>query len=106
MKVHITQGDYDGRAMIISWVTPQERHPNVVTFWAAGSKHKHKSHSSISTYKYFSYSSGYIHHATIKHLEVSNGFSIPSVFGLLDATCALCFHCIYNCFYLEICKLF
>uniref|UniRef100_A0A2N9IUT1 Purple acid phosphatase n=1 Tax=Fagus sylvatica TaxID=28930 RepID=A0A2N9IUT1_FAGSY len=68
-QVHITQGDYDGRAMIISWVTPQERHPSVVTFWAAGSKHKHKSHSSISTYRYFSYNSGYIHHATIKHLE-------------------------------------
>jgi hypothetical protein len=79
VKVHITQGDYDGRAMIISWVTPQERHPSVVTFWAAGSKHKHKSHSSISTYRYFSYNSGYIHHATIKHLEVSNGFSIPSI---------------------------
>ncbi|XP_065637869.1 purple acid phosphatase 5 [Quercus suber] len=72
-QVHITQGDYDGRGVIISWVTPVMKHPNVVSYWAAGAegkrKHKHTVHSVTTTYKYYNYNSGYIHHATIKGLE-------------------------------------
>lgn len=74
MQVHITQGDLVGRSMIISWVTPMEKYPNTVTYWAEGKdkhKHKHKRHSFIKFYKYFNYTSGYIHHATIKRLEVN-----------------------------------
>ena len=87
MKVHITQGDYDGRGVIISWVTPAKKHPDVVSYWAAGAegkhkhKHKHTVHSAITTYKYYNYNSGYIHHATIKGLEVSDWFSSLSMFG-------------------------
>ncbi|KAE8076261.1 hypothetical protein FH972_014924 [Carpinus fangiana] len=70
MEVHITQGDLVGRAMIISWVTPLLRHPDHVVYWAAGSKHKkHKAHSSVETYRFYNYSSGHIHHATIKNLK-------------------------------------
>ncbi|KAF5949073.1 hypothetical protein HYC85_015030 [Camellia sinensis] len=56
--------------MIISWVTPVEKYPNVVTYWEAGTKHLHKlqTHSEITTYRYYNYASGYIHHATIKDL--------------------------------------
>ncbi|GAB4844456.1 Purple acid phosphatase 25 [Ancistrocladus abbreviatus] len=70
-QVHITQGDRTGRAMIISWVTPVERHPDVVWYWKADGKntHQHARHSTITSYRYFNYSSGYIHHATIKGLE-------------------------------------
>ncbi|XP_075645831.1 purple acid phosphatase 5-like [Castanea sativa] len=72
-QVHITQGDYDGRGVIISWVTPVMKHPDVVSYWAAGAegkhKHKHTVHSVTTTYKYYNYNSGYIHHATIKGLE-------------------------------------
>ncbi|GMP31847.1 hypothetical protein CsSME_00005897 [Camellia sinensis var. sinensis] len=77
-QVHITQGDHEGRGMIISWVTPVERYPNVVTYWEADTEHEHnkhkhyhkqKTHSTITTYRYYDYSSGYIHHATIKHLK-------------------------------------
>ncbi|ESR38829.1 hypothetical protein CICLE_v10027113mg [Citrus x clementina] len=68
-QVHITQGDHDGRSVIVSWVTPDEKYPNVVTHWEANSKRKHKTHSIIKTYRYFNYSSGYIHHATIKRLK-------------------------------------
>ena len=87
MKVHITQGDYDGRGVIISWVTPVIKHPDVVSYWAAGAegkhkhKHKHTVHSAITAYKYYNYNSGYIHHATIKGLEVSDWFSSLSMFG-------------------------
>lgn len=49
-----------------------EKYPNTVTYWAEGKdKHEDKKHSSIKFYKYFNYTSGYIHHATIKRLEVS-----------------------------------
>ncbi|KAJ4714289.1 Purple acid phosphatase [Melia azedarach] len=68
-QVHITQGDHDGRSVIVSWVTPLEPHPKFVTHWEANRKTKHKTHSMITSYKYYNYSSGYIHHATIKRLK-------------------------------------
>ncbi|CAK9169727.1 unnamed protein product [Ilex paraguariensis] len=69
-QVHITQGDLVGRGVIISWVTPVERHPNVVTYWEDGKQdEKHKTHSITTSYRYYNYSSGYIHHATIKKLN-------------------------------------
>lgn len=68
----MTQGDHGGRSVIISWLTPLERHPNTVTYWAAEGKHrhKHKTHATTTYYRYYNYTSGYIHHATIKRLEV------------------------------------
>ncbi|CAK9168690.1 unnamed protein product [Ilex paraguariensis] len=70
MQVHITQGDHVGRGVIISWVTPLERHPNVVTYWEDGKQdEKHKIHSITTFYRYYNYSSGYIHHATIKKVN-------------------------------------
>ncbi|KAB1202881.1 Purple acid phosphatase 6 [Morella rubra] len=70
-QVHITQGDHDGRGVIVSWVTPAKRHPSVVTYWAEGDEHKEKqkAHSKINSYRYFTYTSGFIHHATINGLE-------------------------------------
>ncbi|XP_057459499.1 purple acid phosphatase 5-like [Actinidia eriantha] len=68
-QVHITQGDHVGRGVIISWVTPLLKHPNVVTYWEAEGKHKRRAHSTITSYRYYNYSSGYIHHATIRNLK-------------------------------------
>ncbi|KAL9294009.1 Purple acid phosphatase 11 [Arabidopsis thaliana] len=66
-QVHITQGDHDGRGMIISWVTPlNEDGSNVVTYWIAnsdGSDNK-SAIATISSYRYYDYTSGYLHHAT------------------------------------------
>ncbi|KAL9831386.1 Purple acid phosphatase 19 [Arabidopsis thaliana] len=66
-QVHITQGDHDGRGMIISWVTPlNEDGSNVVTYWIAnsdGSDNK-SAIATISSYRYYDYTSGYFHHAT------------------------------------------
>lgn len=72
VQVHITQGDLIGQAVIVSWVTPVLQYPDYVVYWAAEckDKKKHKAYSSVKTYKYYTYVSGYIHHATIKHLEV------------------------------------
>lgn len=68
-QVHITQGDYEGRGVIISWITPDEPGSNTVVYWAENSKLKGSANGIVLTYKYFNYTSGYIHHCKIKNLE-------------------------------------
>lgn len=70
LKVHITQGDHVGKGVIISWVTPSEPGSNTVVYWADNGKHKMRAEGTVLTYKYYNYTSGYIHHCTIKNLEV------------------------------------
>ncbi|PON71527.1 Acid phosphatase [Parasponia andersonii] len=67
-QVHITQGDQVGRSVIISWVTPIKPNPNFVRYWEKG-HHKHMSRAITTTYRYYNYSSGFIHHATIRRLK-------------------------------------
>ncbi|GAB2271686.1 prolyl aminopeptidase [Dionaea muscipula] len=75
-QVHITQGDMVGRGMIISWVTPLLRHPNVVWYWKHGHDHEvHRVHSTVTSYRYYNYTSGYLHHATIKGLEYDTKYT-------------------------------
>ena len=73
-KVHITQGDYICKAMIVSWVTMAEPVSNSVLYWREKFNIKLEAEASVVTYKYYNYGSGHIHHCTIRHLEV--GFSI------------------------------
>ena len=78
-QVHITQGDHNGRGMIISWVTPiNDDGSNVVQYWVADGDEstKKSAEASTSTYRYYDYASGFLHHATIKKLEVHT-FSLP-----------------------------
>jgi len=70
MKVHITQGDHVGKAVIVSWVTEDEPGSDAVRYWSENSKHKKLAKGKIQTYRYFNYSSGFIHHAIIKNLNV------------------------------------
>ena len=70
LKVHITQGDHEGRAIIVSWVTMEEPGSNEVLYWKENSKEKKSAKGKVSQYKYFDYTSGYIHHCTIRKLEV------------------------------------
>lgn len=70
-KVHITQGDHVGKGVIVSWVTVDEPGSNTVIYWAENTTLKKQSDDGIVlTYKYFNYTSGYIHHTTITDLEV------------------------------------
>ncbi|EOY14888.1 Purple acid phosphatase 10 isoform 2 [Theobroma cacao] len=68
-QVHITQGDADGRGVIISWITPDEPGSNTVLYWSENSKHKNRADGTFVRYKFFNYTSGYIHHCTINKLE-------------------------------------
>ena len=56
--------------MIVSWVTPDEPGSKTVLYWAENSELKNVAEGFILKYKYFNYTSGYIHHCTIKDLEV------------------------------------
>ncbi|XP_077253121.1 purple acid phosphatase-like [Tasmannia lanceolata] len=68
-QVHITQGDHEGNGVIISWVTPDEPGSNTVLYGTAENKHKFRANGIVTTYKFYNYTSGYIHHCTIKKLE-------------------------------------
>ncbi|KAG6505848.1 hypothetical protein ZIOFF_038214 [Zingiber officinale] len=69
MKVHITLGNHDGSSMIISWVTQDEPGSSKVLY-GTDKDHLHKSAQGKHTrYKFYNYTSGYIHHCTIHHLQ-------------------------------------
>lgn len=59
-----------GKAVIVSWVTQDEPGSNAVQYWSANCKHKKLAEGKVVTYKYFNYTSGFIHHTTIKNLKV------------------------------------
>ncbi|KAH9693172.1 Fe(3+)-Zn(2+) purple acid phosphatase 12 [Citrus sinensis] len=86
--VHITQGDHEGKGVIVSWVTPDEPGSNTVLYWAENSTLKQQAHGIVLTYNYFNYTSNYIHHCTIEDLEFSFttppgvGPDVPYTFGL------------------------
>ncbi|KAG5018255.1 hypothetical protein JHK87_014110 [Glycine soja] len=63
------QGDHVGKGVIISWITPHEPGSSTVKYWAENSEFELKAHGFYLAYKYFNYTSGYIHHCTIHNLE-------------------------------------
>ncbi|XP_043696272.1 purple acid phosphatase-like isoform X1 [Telopea speciosissima] len=68
-QVHITQGDFVGQGVIVSWVTQDEPGSNTVLYWTESSGEKYSAEGIYLTYKYYNYSSGFIHHCTITNLE-------------------------------------
>ncbi|KAF9623140.1 hypothetical protein IFM89_037656 [Coptis chinensis] len=74
-QVHITQGDHNGRGMIVSWVTPLEKSSNFVEYWKVDDdKNKQRAYSDSKEYSFCNYKSGHIHHATIKNLEYNTKY--------------------------------
>ncbi|KAH9696401.1 Purple acid phosphatase 10 [Citrus sinensis] len=73
-QVHITQGDLVGKAVIVSWVTVDEPGTNTVVYWSENSEQKEQAEGKVYTYKYYNYTSGYIHHCTIRHLEFNTKY--------------------------------
>lgn len=56
--------------MIVSWTTTDEPGSNAVLYRAENSNVKSFAEGFVVSYKYHNYTSGYIHHCTIKDLEV------------------------------------
>ena len=70
-KVHITQGNHDGTAMIISWVTTSEPGSSTVIYGTSEDNLNYTANGKHTQYTFYNYTSGYIHHCTIKKLEVT-----------------------------------
>ncbi|KAJ4707855.1 Purple acid phosphatase [Melia azedarach] len=68
-QVRITQGDYDGKAVIISWVTPDEPGFNTVQYGKSDKKFDFTAVGTVTNYNFYKYKSGYIHHCLVDDLE-------------------------------------
>ncbi|XP_059647637.1 purple acid phosphatase-like [Cornus florida] len=73
-QVHITQGDLLGKGVIVSWVTMEEPGPSTVVYWRENTNHKKMAKGKFVTYKFYTYTSGYIHHCTIKNLKYNTKY--------------------------------
>ncbi|XP_007011812.2 PREDICTED: bifunctional purple acid phosphatase 26 [Theobroma cacao] len=68
-QLHITQGDYDGKAVIISWVTADEPGPSKVQYGTSEKKYELSADGTVTNYTFYNYKSGYIHHCLVDGLE-------------------------------------
>lgn len=49
----------------------EEAGSNTIIYWKENnSKEKKQAHGRVKTYKFYNYTSGYIHHCNLKNLEV------------------------------------
>lgn len=68
-QVHITQGGLHGSAVTISWVTQDERGLSKVLYGTSEDKLEFSAEGKVTHYQYFNYTSGFIHHCTIRKLK-------------------------------------
>ncbi|KAA3477670.1 bifunctional purple acid phosphatase 26-like [Gossypium australe] len=68
-QVHITQGDYDGKAVMISWVTADKPGSSRVQYGTSEKKYDFKADGTVANYTFYNYKSGYIHHCLVDGLE-------------------------------------
>ncbi|KAF3785149.1 Purple acid phosphatase 2 [Nymphaea thermarum] len=68
-QVHITQGDHNGTGVIVSWVTTSEPGSSTVLYGTAEHKRKFRAEGSITSYKFYNYTSGFIHHCHLNGLD-------------------------------------
>ncbi|XP_055960427.1 bifunctional purple acid phosphatase 26-like isoform X3 [Mercurialis annua] len=68
-QLHITQGDYDGKAVIISWVTADEPGSNSVEYGTLEKRYEFHARGSVKNYTFYNYTSGYIHHCLVDGLK-------------------------------------
>jgi len=73
-QVRITQGDYDGKAVIISWVTPDEPGSSKVQYGTSKGNYDLTAEGTMSSYSFYKYKSGYIHHAHVDGLEYNTKY--------------------------------
>lgn len=81
-QVTLTQGDYAGKGVIVSWVTPEKAKPEV-RYGIKKGVHPYEAKGITTQYEYYNYTSGFIHHVTISDLQVLN---LDSVFLCISCT--------------------
>ena len=70
LQVHITQGDYEGRAVIVSWITPSEIGSETVHYGLEKGDYMYSAKGTVTQYTFYNYTSGFIHHCKIENLKV------------------------------------
>ncbi|XP_021741807.1 bifunctional purple acid phosphatase 26-like isoform X2 [Chenopodium quinoa] len=73
-QVHITQGDYDGKAVIISWVTPHLHGSHTVYYGTKQGKYTFKAKAFNTSYSFKGYKSGQIYHCVVDGLEYNTKY--------------------------------
>lgn len=73
-QVHITQGDTVGKAIIVSWITPSEPGSKRVYYGQEKGMYKQYAEGTVSKYTFYNYTSGFIHHCTIKNLKYNTKY--------------------------------
>ncbi|XP_031250474.1 bifunctional purple acid phosphatase 26-like [Pistacia vera] len=68
-QVHIIQGDYSGKAVIISWVTVDEPGSSKVQYGTSENEYDFSVEGTMTNYTFYKYKSGYIHQCLIDGLE-------------------------------------
>lgn len=68
-QVHITQGDYEGRAVIVSWITPSEVGSKTVHYGLEKGDYMYSAKGTVTQYTFYNYTSGFIHHCKIENLK-------------------------------------
>jgi hypothetical protein len=78
LQVHLTQGDYDGKAVIVTWVTPSHA-ASEVHYGIKKGVYLWKAKGATTQYTYYNYTSGYIHHVTLSNLQVKGYLHHPQM---------------------------
>ncbi|KAL9660648.1 hypothetical protein QQ045_025465 [Rhodiola kirilowii] len=68
-QVRITQGDYEGKAVLISWVTADEPGRSIVHYGSTKKSYDRTAQGNMRNYTFYQYESGYIHHCLVDGLE-------------------------------------
>jgi hypothetical protein len=68
-QVHLTQGDYLGKAVIVTWITEQTAAP-IVYYGTQNGSYVDSQTGNTTQYTFYNYTSGFIHIVTLSDLEV------------------------------------
>lgn len=60
----------DGSAVIVSWVTQDEPGSNTVLYGTSEDNFEFHATGKLTQYTYYNYTSGFIHHCTLRNLKV------------------------------------
>lgn len=103
-QVHLTQGDYLGKAVIVTWITEQTAAP-IVYYGTQNGSYVDSQTGNTTQYTFYNYTSGFIHIVTLSDLEYNTkyyyklgdvtvrefffftppapGLNVPYIFGLI-----------------------
>lgn len=68
--MHISQGDYNGKAVIITWVTADAPGSSQVRYGLSKGKYDFTAEGTLTNYTFYKYKSGYIHQCLVSGLQV------------------------------------